>query len=185
MISAAIIAGGKSTRMGTDKASMIYDELSFLQRAINLLNSFTDKIYISSNSQYQDVNFPIVKDQIKNIGPIGGIYSILKSIKTQKVLIIPVDTPLLSWELISFLLKNHKEQDQISILKSKDGLQMLVGIYDQSALPIIEGQIRKQDYKLRNLLDKLRVNILDATDYISDFQNINTQEDFNNLKKSP
>jgi molybdopterin-guanine dinucleotide biosynthesis protein A len=167
--------------MHTDKASLIYDQNTFLQRAISLLSHYTQKIVISSNRQYQNINYPIVKDSIKNIGPIGGIYSVLKHIDTQKVLIIPVDTPLLSKKLIHFLLDNYKEQDQLTILKSKDGLQMLIGIYDKSLIPVLEKQINKKDYKLRNLLDGLRVNVVDASEYRSDFKNINTKKEFDKL----
>jgi len=182
IISGGILAGGKSKRMGVDKAQLIFKKDTFLQRSINVLNFFTKQILVSSNTEYLNIKYPIVKDEIQDIGPIGGLYTLLKKIKTQKLLILAVDTPLINKEVIAFLLKNYNPKAQISVFKTEDGLQMLVGIYDKSLLPIIEKQIENADYKLRNLLAKTNVDIILGDAFIRQFKNINTKKALEQLK---
>ncbi|HIP47634.1 MAG TPA: molybdenum cofactor guanylyltransferase [Lutibacter sp.] len=180
-ISGAIIAGGKSTRMGVDKATIKLNQETFLQKAVTLISHFSDEIFISSNTNFSNIDIPIVKDFYKNIGPIAGLYSILKVIPTQKVLLIPVDTPLLTKDVIQYLLANYDKKKQISICKTDDGLQMLVGIFDKSILPLLKDQINKEDYKLSNLLEKASIQIINVEKFKDQFVNINTQADLKKL----
>jgi len=181
-ISGAIIAGGKSTRMGVDKAMIKLNQDTFLQKAISLIASFTNNIFISSNRSYPKIDFPIIKDTIIGIGPLGGIQAILKAIPTQKVLLIPVDTPLLNEKVIQYILDNSDFEKEIIICKTHDGVQMLIGIYDVSLLPLIENQIKSKDYKLSNLLKKANVQIIEIDDFKEFFVNINTKIELNDLQ---
>lgn len=181
-LSGAIIAGGKSTRMGVDKASILMNQQTFLQKAIALISSVTNPVFISSNTAYPAIDLHIIKDQFKDIGPISGIYSILQAIPTQKVLLIPVDTPLLSREVIHYILDNYNVNKQINICKTSDGLQMLVGVFDKSILPILEKQINNKDYKLSCILELVSTQIIDVDRFKDQFININTKNDLANLK---
>ena len=181
LLAAGILAGGKSTRMGEDKAMLLYKEQTLLQHAIDLLTPFGKRLYVSSNVTYTDLKVPIVFDSIKDIGPIGGIYSLLKEIKTQKLILTAVDTPLLTPKIIQYLLDNYDEKAKITVLKTTDGLQMLVGIYDTSLVPIIEKQIAKKDYKLAHLIDYAKTQILDATAFSDSFINVNTKGEFKKI----
>ena len=180
-ISGAVLAGGKSFRMGTDKAMLQLNERTFLQNSLLLLASFTKELFVSSNKNYSNLSYPIVKDSFQNMGPLSGIHAILKAIPTQKVLIIPVDTPLLSKELLQFILDNYEPDKQLSICKTADGLQMLIGVFDKSLLPIIENQINNKEYKLTFLLDKASSQILDVSHFKDACININTQEAWKKL----
>ncbi len=181
ILTAGILAGGKSTRMGKDKAMLLYKEQTLLQHAIDLLTPFGKQLYVSSNVTYADLKIPIVSDSIKDVGPIGGIYSLLKEIKTQKLILTAVDTPLLTPEIIRYLLDTYDEKSQITVLKTTDGLQMLVGIYDKSLVPIIEKQIAKKDYKLAHLIDHAKTQILDATSFSASFVNVNTKGEYKKI----
>lgn len=181
-ISGAVLAGGKSSRMGTDKAMLQLNEHTFLQNSLLLLASFTKELFVSSNKNYSNLSYPIVKDSFQNMGPLSGIHAILKAIPTQKVLIIPVDTPLLSKELLQFILDNYESDKQLSICKTEDGLQMLIGVFDKSLLPIIENQINNKEYKLTHLLDKASSQILDVSHFKGACININTQDAWSKLK---
>lgn len=183
-ISGAVIAGGRSTRMGLDKALIELNHVSFLQKAVTLISHFTDEVFISSNTDYPTIKRPIIKDVFKQIGPIAGLYSILKVIPTQKVFIIPVDTPLLTKEVIQYVLDHYDDTKQIAICKTDDGLQMLVGVFDKSILSLLKDQIKNEDYKLSNLLENANVQIIDVEKYKDQFANINTQTDLIHLKQN-
>lgn len=181
-ITGAVIAGGKSKRMGFDKLSILFQQKTFLQRATDLLEHFTDQIFINSN---QDISsrYPILKDEIKDIGPMGGIYSMLKQIKTAQVLIVPADMPLLNTEVLEYLMQHYQKDKLINVFQTKNKTQMLVGIYDKKLLPVLEKQIENKNYKLRILLQKSAVNLIDGNKFESLFANINTTEDLKTIQQ--
>ncbi len=178
-LSGIIIAGGKSSRMGTDKTRMLFNDKTLLEHAIDLLKDFTDEIIVSIN---REINMDIhtIKDEIPGIGPIGGLYTTLKNIRNQAAIVIPVDTPLLSVDLIKYLIENYSEHYQACIFEVNGKTEALIGIYHQNILPEIEEQIRKKDYKLQNLLQKSVARKINADIFAANFININTKE---NLEK--
>jgi len=174
-----ILAGGKSSRMGFDKTKIDFKGKSFLDKTIALMENFTDNILVSSNNDV-DIKYPIIKDEIKNIGPLGGIYTILKNIKNDVALIIPADMPMLDKEIIKKLIENYSENDDICVFENNGKPEMLVGIYHKRLLPIIEKQIEKKEYKLQILLQKSVSKKIDGSLFTQQFININTPDD---LKK--
>lgn len=181
-ISGLIIAGGKSRRMGQDKAQIIYQNQSFLDYAVSLVENFTDDIIISSN-QSPVTNYPIVADLYKNIGPIGGLYAGLQAVKNDFVLVLPVDMPLLNKEVFDRLFKNFNSRKQMNIFNLDDRPQMLTGIYHKNILPVIEEQILQKDYKLQHLLQKASYKLIDATAFKSIFVNVNSPVELNRLNQ--
>ena len=178
-LSGIIIAGGKSSRMGADKTRMQFNDKTFLEHAVDLLKDFTDEIIISINRE-TDLGIHTVKDEIPDIGPLGGLYTALKNIQNNAAIVIPVDTPLLSKDVLKYLIENYSEHYQACIFEVNGKTEALVGIYHQNILPEIEEQIRKKDYKLQNLLQKSVARKINADIFAADFVNINTKE---NLEK--
>jgi len=85
-ITGIILAGGKSSRMGMDKGFCALNGKPMVQYAIDILEQTCDSIIIcSNNSDYELFDLPVIPDIIKDIGPMGGIYSGLKNSKTQWV----------------------------------------------------------------------------------------------------
>jgi len=167
--------------MGFDKTQILFRGQTFLENTIDLMRQYTDDIIISSNSDLA-TDLTVFTDKIPNIGPMGGIYTCLQKIKYQKTLIIATDMPLLDNEIIDYLIKNTTENSEISISKAQNRLQMLVGIYDQNILTLLKKQITKKDYKLNHLLDKTQHQIIDATQFEHKFTNINSPNEWKNLK---
>jgi len=180
-ISGIIIAGGKSSRMGFEKAEIVYRKQTFLTGAIALLENFTTDIIISGHHKI-DVNYPVIEDEIKNCGPIGGLWSCMQHIKHQKTLIIPIDMPLLNFEVIDYLLKNADANQNINVLKSGPHLHMLTGLYDLNILPLLENQISLKNYKLRDLLKLTPSKVIDCKQFASNLININRPEDLKKIK---
>jgi len=107
-ITGVIIAGGKSKRMGKDKLFLLFKGKTLLANAEELLENIVTDILISTNHKKLQTTYPIINDPIKDIGPIAGIYQALQKSRTQKIIVIPVDMPLLNIEILQFLLKNTK-----------------------------------------------------------------------------
>ena len=78
-ICALVLAGGKSSRMnGNNKAFLKYKSSTFIESIISELKDF-NKIYISvdNKEKYKNLNYELIEDEFEEIGPIGGIYSVL------------------------------------------------------------------------------------------------------------
>ncbi len=182
-ISGIIIAGGKSSRMGFEKSEIVYRKQTFLAGAIALLENFTTDIIISSHHKI-DVNYPVIEDDIKNCGPIGGLWSCLQHIKHQKAIVIPIDMPLLNPEIIDYLLKNADANQNINVLKSGPYLHMLTGLYNRDILPLLENQISMKNYKLRDLLKLTPTKVIECNQFASNLININRPEDLKKIKQN-
>ncbi len=180
-ITGIVIAGGKSLRMGFDKINIHFRGKTFLENSIHLLENFTDDIIISSNQKINS-KYTVINDEIKNIGPIGGIYTALKNMKTDLALIIPADVPLLSKEALEKLIDSYNKSDEIVVFKNLGKPEMLIGIYHKNMVSIIEKQIDKKEYKLQNLLQKSVSKKIDGTMFAHQFVNINTQADLEKIK---
>lgn len=184
-ISGYVFAGGKSRRMGTDKALLTIENQPILLRMINLIKPSCDYLAISGqNAEYSFLNLEMVPDVYTGCGPISGIYSCLKNSKTDWILIISVDVPFVTEEFIRFLISNISETDCV-IPKHDSGLEPLVALYHKHTLPVVEEMIRTGDYKLMNLLAKLDAKYLDCTDILISnprlFHNLNNPDDYRSI----
>ncbi len=175
-----VIAGGKSFRMGKDKKQILYQGQSFLERAIGLLSKFTDEVVVSSNT---DCLLPvhIIKDEIPDIGPIGGIYSVLKNIKNEYALVIPTDLPLLDEEILSHLIGSFDRKSDACVFEINHQTEALVGIYHKNILSFMEKQIDQGEYKMQILLEKVVAQKISADAFKDKFININTPQDLKKL----
>ena len=181
-LTGVVIAGGKSTRMGFDKSQIVYKGKSFLQNAIDLLTPFVDEVIISSNT-IDNKDYRVINDIHSDVGPMGGIEASLKAMRSQKALILPVDMPLLSANAIEFLLSRMEDSKQASIFEIQGRWQSLVGVYDVSLLPTIASQLERKDYKLKHLLQKSVVQLVNGDRFAGEFINVNSQAELALLLK--
>ena len=92
-VTAFILAGGKSTRMGTDKAFVEYDGRTLLARALDLARSVTPDVRIVGSAEKFAPFAPVVEDIFCDCGPLGGIHAALRSSPTELNVMLAVDTP--------------------------------------------------------------------------------------------
>jgi molybdopterin-guanine dinucleotide biosynthesis protein A len=181
-ISGFILAGGKSSRMGTDKALLMFGGEPLLERAINQIRPFCRSVSVSGqNPEYRRFGVPLVSDVFSGSGPIAGIHACLTSSSTDWNLLVGVDLPFLNDALFRFLLDNADGYDCV-IPRSRLGIEPLSGLYHRRSLPEVERQIHQGDFKLINLLQKLNVSFADCNSLILDFPrlfvNLNYPDDY-------
>lgn len=184
-ISGFILAGGKSSRMGTDKALLVFQEEPLLKHMIKLIEPFCDNIAISGqNSDYSIFGVEMIPDLYSDCGPIAGIFSSIHHSLTNWNLLVSVDVPFVNEELILFLISNIGEFNCI-VPEHSSGVEPLIGLYHKRTLQVIEEMIKTGDYKLTNLLSKLNTRYLDCNDLIKKyprlFMNINRLEDYQSI----
>jgi len=169
-----ILAGGKSSRMGEDKAFLKIGDISLIEYQYNKLNKIFEKIYISAKSDKFNKKYNLILDNSDIYSPMVALKSILQ--KFQKVFIIPVDMPNISLTSIKKLLNLHN--DKITIFKSNDKLHYLCGIFNNSLLPKIEQFLSNNNHKISLLLNEVDLNYI----YIDENEaiNLNYIKDYSN-----
>ncbi len=154
-----ILSGGKSSRMGKEKGLVDFQGKPLISYAIQLLEPIVDSIVIGANNElnaYREFGYPIVEDEIKGIGPIGGIFSTLKYTKTQRNVIVSCDMPFLEAELLKFIYEKMQDFDVLVASHGDNKVEPLCGIYSKNILPEIEDSIQKGNYKLMDFFKNIR-----------------------------
>ena len=181
-ISCAILVGGKNLRMdGQNKAFLTTQNQTFIERLINELKDFDETMISCANPEiYKDFNIKIVEDEIKGIGPLGGIYSCLKQAKNQHLFICAVDMPGIKKELVQFMTQFISPEYDAYIIKTGTKLHTVCAIYRKSLLNAMENSISNKKYVIMNPLDSGNVKYIDLKYSCFDediVANINTKEE--------
>jgi molybdenum cofactor guanylyltransferase len=184
-ITAFILAGGKSQRMGADKGFLDWNGQSFVANIVAALTPIVGKniVVVSSDERYDDLGLNRISDIVANKGPLGGIYSALKHTSTKRNLIVSVDVPRISTELIDWLVKKHTDAYQLTQLEVGEKPSPLVAIYDRSVRILLPEYIAGNQLKLRDFVKDLTHQTIKVPDvWGKQLENINTPEDYQNLK---
>ena len=180
-ITGIILAGGQSFRMGTDKAMLQIDGKTLMERAIEICTLVCDEILISSNNpKHENFGFPVIPDEIKNCGPMGGIYSCLNKSETNWNFVISVDSAFVTADFVPFLISETAEFDAVVPIHEK-GKEPLVALYHKNCVSVIQEKLELKDYKMHNLLSVLNTKFTNVDSWVKKypaiFKNINRLED--------
>ena len=118
---AFILAGGKSSRMGTDKALLNYRGECLIRYPIRLFQQLSPDVRIIGDpSRYARFGLPVIADCVPSHGPLSGIYTGLKSSSTQYNLFLACDMPLMRPEFFELLFSNSANGDAV-VMRFEDG----------------------------------------------------------------
>lgn len=177
-ITGVVLAGGESSRMGEDKSLLLFRKQQLISFSIEALKPFCQDLLISSNhTAHQNFDYPCISDEHKKIGPIAGIQSALKNSKTDYVIVLPCDSPMVKQQFVEFLISQITEDLDALVPKYGEHLEPLFAIYHRRILPIVEDQIENKNYRLTSLLERINTKTIEVQDR-SCFVNINTPEDY-------
>ena len=184
-ITAYILAGGKSQRMGTDKGFLEWKGQSFLANIIAALTPVVGNniVLISSDERYDAFGVTRISDIVTNKGPLGGIYTALKHTTTKRNLILSVDVPMISSELLQWLVDAHSDAYQMTQVQVNDKPSPLVAVYDRSVRILLPEFLAGNQLKVRKFVDELTHQTINVPEqWSAQLQNINTPEEYKNLK---
>ena len=141
-----VLAGGKSTRMGSDKAALPLDGRTLLEHALATLGQVCREVVILGPRQlYGNYGAAVVEDIFPGCGPLSGIHAALSHTGTEFNLIIAVDTPFLSAEFLSFIAERAVSSGAVVCTPEIGGYrQPLCSVYSRAFLPIAEEALRSQ-----------------------------------------
>lgn len=186
LVKCFILAGGKSSRMGSNKALLTFNGNTLLSNCIKVLKEFSKEIYISGNyPEYKIFNLPIIIDEYAEIGPMGGLQSSLKILaKDEYGFFTTCDMPLIKSSLINKLATELNPFD--CVVFSVNGIiQPLFGFYNQRCLRDIESQIQKGNFSLTSLVFNSHSKVIEISSDEKDYlNNINTPEEYKKLNQN-
>lgn len=181
-IPCVILAGGKSSRMGKQKALLPFEETNLLSYGYEKMCKIFQDVFISCR---EDVAIGFEKvaliDKEEIFSPLVGIKNAFLGLQSQKIFFLSVDTPFVKPKTIRRLYEIRGEYDLI-YPKSGDRCHYLVGIWDRNVFEILNTALFLKQYKIVDLVDKIHTYELECDDE-REFYNLNTPQDYQNALK--
>jgi len=184
-ITVFILAGGPSSRMGEPKAFMQIAGKSLIDYAVAQAHSVGEDVFVVGDKIMYGAYGRIVTDIHEKCGPLGGIHAALTRTKTEFNLMLALDTPFLTKNLLNYLnMQAQKAEKTVTVPKLSGGYNPLCAIYRKDFLHRAEGALQAGNYKIDSLfiegdtLEITEAELIMQRFEISMFANINTPEDF-------
>ena len=172
---AFILIGGKSERFGSPKWKAKINGKSVLDIVWDACNYFENRIIIGKEKP--DIfDRPFIQDTLKINAPINGLYTALNNAKTDWILLLSCDLPLIDSKIFKKLWESRKENCDAVIPIANDKMQVTCGFYHKRILGKLESEIEKGNYSIFKLLYNLNSSFVDFGED-DRFLNMNTPED--------
>ena len=184
-VTAFILAGGKSTRMGSDKAFAVLDGRTLLSHALELARSITSEVRIVGDPAKFATFAPVVEDIFRNAGPLAGIHAALRASPTELNLILAVDVPFVSATLLQYLIDRARQSASatVTVAHSDGNWQPLCAIYRRNFADAAENSLLAGHYKIDKVFEATRTQTITEEELKaagfppSLFRNLNTREE--------
>ena len=189
-VTGIILAGGKSSRLGRDKAWEDVGGQRIIDRVIGALQSSCDEVLIIGDRPERQSELSLPKciqyrsDDLKGRGSIGGLYTGLKAADTLWSLVVACDMPFISRELIRFMLSIISKNRCDAIVPVINGrYQPTHALYNSTCIPFIEKNISSGNFRMDSYFDEIYLEEI-SEDVINSikgaelsFFNVNTEDD--------
>jgi molybdopterin-guanine dinucleotide biosynthesis protein A len=182
-VAAFILAGGKSTRMGSDKAFVMLDGRTLLERALELAPSVTKDVRVVGGAEKFAAFAPVVEDVFRECGPLGGIHAALRASAAELNLMLAVDVPFVPAELLRYLVARARGSDAIATVPRAGAWQPLCAVYRREFGDVAEKALRAGRYRINALFAEIRVQAVEEEELAlagfsaGMFRNLNTPEE--------
>jgi molybdopterin-guanine dinucleotide biosynthesis protein len=184
-LGAGVLAGGRSTRMGQNKALLQINNRKFIDCITDELSAFNEVlISAAAKGTYEELGFRVVYDEHADIGPIEGIYQLLKHSNEEYIFICAADMPFIKKELVSYMAEFISSDYDCFCLTDEEHVHPLCAIYSKKMLGVIEELIANGQYRLMNVLNAVRTKYISLEMTCFDkkiVKNVNTRDDYKRL----
>ncbi|RLB18862.1 MAG: molybdenum cofactor guanylyltransferase [Deltaproteobacteria bacterium] len=184
-----ILAGGKSTRYGRNKALEQIQGRPLIEHVIQVMSCLFKDIMLMTNTpdEYAYLGLPMVEDIIKGLGPIGGIYTALKVMDKEAGFFLACDMPCLSRDLIRYIVSIR---DDFDVVVPRVGwkIEALHGIYGKRCIRPIERNIDKGIYQVIRVFQDVSVRYVEEEEIrkfdpdLRSFLNVNSPEELRRIQ---
>lgn len=190
--SAIILCGGKSSRMGFDKSRIRVGNSFLIELIVEKLKILFDDVIVIAgyeDRKFENVEFKVIQDVQKDCGPVGGIYTGLKSASSEYVFVTACDMPFINVDLIKYMITMIQEhKPDCIILKNGKWIEPLYAFYSKSMIDTFCKSIKDNDFKLFEIISSHKVYYIEeekVRDYSKDlkvFANLNYIHDLDILR---
>jgi molybdopterin-guanine dinucleotide biosynthesis protein A len=189
-ITGFVLAGGKSTRMGKDKAALSLSGRTLLETALEAVRAVADNVFILGSPELYGAYAPTIADVFPGCGPLGGIHAALQQTRTEFNLMIAVDTPFLSAGLLRYLAERALAAHAAVTAPVINAYpQPLCAVYSRAFLPIAERALKAGAYKIVPLFPEDGTLLIPEAELkqvaftAEMFENLNTPEDLERARR--
>ena len=183
-----VLAGGHSSRMGSDKALLHFGGVTLLERSLQTGRAIAEKVYIAGPRQRYGQFAEAIEDIYPDCGPLGGIHAALSATETDLNLMLSVDMPLMTPGFLEWLVRQACASRQLIVVPNAlGGLQPLCAVYRPPVRPAAEQALKRGDYKISHLFTAVSTRQISQEEIaaagfsLEIFRNVNTSEEYEEL----
>jgi molybdopterin-guanine dinucleotide biosynthesis protein A len=188
-VAGIILAGGKSTRYGRNKALVSVDGIPLIGRVIRVMRAIFQDIILITNTpdEYAHLGIPMYGDLIKGLGPMGGVHTGLSVITHEAGFFVACDMPFLNKDLIRYIVRERDRFDVV-VPRVSGMVEALHALYDRRCLPVVESLIDSKQYQTLRVFNEVSVRYVEEVEIRSfdpelrSFVNINRPQELRRLK---
>ncbi|RLF57301.1 MAG: molybdenum cofactor guanylyltransferase [Thermoplasmata archaeon] len=183
-VTGVILAGGKSSRYGSNKALVKVNGTPLIEKVTEVIHSVFQKVVLITNTPgtYAYLQLPMYEDLIKGLGPLGGIYTGLTVITTEAGFFVACDMPSLNSDLIRYMVGCRKDFDAV-IPRIAGKMESLHALYAKPCLPAAKRLIDSGNRQVIRFFPEVSVRYVEEKEirafdpHFSSFFNINRPEE--------
>jgi molybdopterin-guanine dinucleotide biosynthesis protein A len=187
-VSAFILAGGRSSRMGSDKALLPFGGENLLQLALGkAMRVVPTPTIVGDRKRYSSYG-EVIEDQFPDCGPLGGIHAALSVTRTELNLVLSVDMPLMSGGFLIWLVELAASGEQLAFVPEvQSRRQPLCAVYRKATKPVIEQALKAGDFKVGDIFRLIPTRYVQHDELLAAgfspdiFFNVNTPADYEAL----
>lgn len=184
-----ILAGGRSSRMGENKATMVFAGEPLLARVLHRITPVVDETLVIGPQSLASLapNARVIEDAVSAVGPLSGLYTALRATTCDRIFLVGCDMPFVQPRLVRAMLALSEVNAHADVVVLHDGqrAQPLHAVYTRQCLPAVERALHSGNHSLQSLLSHLIAVTVDAEiihredrNGLSTF-NVNTPADWN------
>ncbi len=188
-LAAFVLAGGKSSRMGSDKALLTWGSKTLLEQALSSVRELGPDVCIVGSAEKFGRFGSVVEDIYPERGPLGGIHAALRGSEREFNLMLAVDLPLMGVGFLRFLCEQAQQSEAVITVPRIDGtFQPLCAVYRRSFADAAERALEEGRNKIGSVFDSMEMEVLDIHEienagFSRDiFLNVNTREEWEQLR---
>ncbi len=194
-LTGVILAGGKSKRLGRDKALETFNGEPLILKVISSIETLVDEIILVVNDDKRKNDFSFMKnvtfatDKFSDAGSLGGIYTGLHESNNLNALFLACDMPFISMNILSLLINKIQLNPDIIIPEYNGFKQSTHAIYNKNCLPVIKNQLKRGEYKISKIFKKCNTLLINEHEInqcekdTKSFYNINYEYELEKAKQ--
>jgi molybdopterin-guanine dinucleotide biosynthesis protein A len=189
-VTGIILAGGKSSRFGSNKALAKFNGTPLIERATGVLGNIFENLMIITNSplEYSYLRIPLYQDIVKGLGPVGGIYTGLDALDDEWAFFCACDMPFINEGLVRYITGLRDSFDAV-VPKVDWKIEPLHALYSKNCLPAMKELIYKKEYQTIKAFNTINVRYVEEEEIrtydpqLKTFLNVNKQDELEKITK--